>query len=253
MTLRRSLYGIYWWLEGRITPGLQYSQTIYEEVLKAQVEPGTEWLDLGCGRRLLPPWRQAEEAVLLRRAGLFVGTDLDLDSLKDNKVAQLRIMADAGQLPFRRESFNLVSANMVVEHLATPDRQLIEISRVVRPGGRIIFITPNADGFPTLLTRWFPDVLKRWGARLLEGRAGQDVFPAFYRLNTVEAVTRLAAQSGLRIVKIDLICSTAQFAQVPPLAALELCWIRLMRASPALTRFRPVLIAVLEKPATGEN
>lgn len=248
MSLRLSLFKIYWWLEGHLVPGLQFSQYTYEQVLMSQVGSDIEWLDLGCGRRLLPKWRQAHEADLLRRARRFVGTDLDLDSLKDNTAAQLRIMAEAGQLPFREDSFDLVSANMVVEHLEMPDQQFLEISRVVKESGRIVFITPNAAGFPTLLTRWFPDGMKRWGARVLEGRAGKDVFPTHYRLNSVDAIARMAARLGLKVVNIDLVSTSAMFALVPPLAIVELLWIRLAREIPSLARFRPVLIAVLEKP-----
>ena len=200
MTARGWLYKVYWWLERHITPGLKFSQYSYEEALTEEVHPGLRWLDLGCGRRLLPAWRQSEEAELIRGVGLLVGTDPDLMSLKDNRTTRSRVVSDAGNLPFKSESFDLVSANMVVEHLAAPDTQFVEIARIIRGKGRIIFITPNSLGFPTVVTRWFPNVVKRTAAKVLEQRAGQDVFPTYYRLNSARAIREMATRVGLKVV-----------------------------------------------------
>jgi 2-polyprenyl-3-methyl-5-hydroxy-6-metoxy-1,4-benzoquinol methylase len=50
---------------------------------------------------------------------------------------------DGFQIPFPDESFEVVTLFDVLEHLTQPHRQLGELRRVLRPGGRLIFQTPN--------------------------------------------------------------------------------------------------------------
>ncbi|HUP01663.1 MAG TPA: methyltransferase domain-containing protein [Gemmatimonadota bacterium] len=46
--------------------------------------------------------------------------------------------ADARQLPFAEDAFDLVVSNSLLHHLADPTAVLDEIARVVRPGGRVL-------------------------------------------------------------------------------------------------------------------
>ena len=54
---RLKLYRLYWRAERLIAPGIKYSQEEYEEELFRRLKPDVTWLDLGCGRSLLPSWR----------------------------------------------------------------------------------------------------------------------------------------------------------------------------------------------------
>ena len=246
MSLRRRLLQVYWAMERRIVPGLEYSQHEYEKRLLERIPHGARWLDLGCGRRLLPEWRSASERTLVQRPSQFVGIDVDLDSLHDNKVAHYKVFGVAQHLPFAPESFDVVTANMVVEHLEDPAGTFREVRRVLSPGGLFFFHTPNSAAFPTALSRRLPDPLKRGAARILDGRSGKDVFHTYYRANTAGDVTRLAQASGLSIVEISLVSSTALFSIVPPLAFLELLYLRSLRSEERRER-RSNLIAVLSR------
>jgi hypothetical protein len=48
MRLRSKLYSLYLFFQRRITPKLQFSQYLYQQVLEQSVQPETEWLDVGC-------------------------------------------------------------------------------------------------------------------------------------------------------------------------------------------------------------
>ena len=46
--------------------------------------------------------------------------------------------------PFKNESYDLIFAGEIIEHLINPDQFLSEINRILKPGGLFIGSTPNA-------------------------------------------------------------------------------------------------------------
>ncbi|MCK4414010.1 MAG: class I SAM-dependent methyltransferase [Candidatus Eisenbacteria sp.] len=245
--MQRASLERYWRLQNRLVPGLRYSQRVYEDLLRTSQPRCLDWLDLGCGHQLLPPWRQAEESELVSAARLVIGLDYDLQSLRRHRTIRARVRGDIGRLPFADESFDLVTSNMVGEHLAEPARALRETSRVMRRRGRLILHTPNLIGYSTLMARLLPQAIKNVLVRRLEGREEEDVFPALYRMNTPRRIRQLAESTGLRVVDLRLICSQAKFATFAPLALLELLWIRLLIMR-GMKPLRTNILAILEKP-----
>jgi ubiquinone/menaquinone biosynthesis C-methylase UbiE len=101
-------------------------------------------LDLGCGMG-------SALFAMARRAGLAIGLDI---LLSDLLLAKKRF-ADAGignvafvcgsatELPFADESFDLLNATDVVEHMPDQREFLSEARRVMRPGACFFFNSPN--------------------------------------------------------------------------------------------------------------
>jgi SAM-dependent methyltransferase len=237
---------LYWWMEPKLAPGVRYAQATFEEALFATVTTGCAWLDLGCGHTLLPEWRAAAERSLTQRPAVLVGLDPEHAALRDHRAIRLLVCGNGLTLPFPDGVFDLVTANMVVEHLPDPLAQFREVARVLKPGGRFLFHTPNATGYPTLLARSVPDAVRGVGARLFERRAERDRFPTFYRANTPARIQELAAAAGFPTSRIELIRSDAMFAAIPPLAVAELLFLRAL-GSERLSWLRPNLIATLTK------
>jgi SAM-dependent methyltransferase len=241
------MWKTYWWLERRLAPGVRFAQAEFEDRLVALVRSGDDWLDIGCGHTLLPEWRDSAERELIGRVRTLVGLDPESRSLQKHRSIRLLICGDAAHLPFADEAFDIVTANMVVEHLPEPDKQFREVARVLKPRGCFVFHTPNANGYPTLMARALPDRLRGLGARVLEGRGSGDRFPTFYRANTPAAIQEASRNSGLVPESVQLVRSNAMFPTIPPVAALELLFLRML-AAPRMAGLRPNLIAVLRKP-----
>jgi ubiquinone/menaquinone biosynthesis C-methylase UbiE len=248
--MRTRLYKLYWKMRDMIAPRLTHSQHLYEEVLKGHVRNDTMWLDLGCGHQVLPFWREQQEKDLVGNCGTIVGMDFDLPSLQKHRSISLRVRGDINTLPFKDSSFDLVTANMVVEHLATPAIQFREISRILKPGGIFLFHTPNATGYPTLLNKLAPEMLKHRLIYLLDGREENDVFETHYSANTENQIANLAQASGFQVERIRMTVSDAIFALVLPLAVAELVFIRVLMTD-RLKNWRTDIISVLKKD-TGE-
>lgn len=243
---RARLYEIYWTLRRVIAPQLRYAQNHYEDILKRYVHPDMRWLEIGCGHSILPPWRAAEEDRLVKRCEYLVGIDYDLGSLKAHARISRKLRGDIARLPFREESFDLATANMVVEHLDNPAVQFREIGRVLKPKGVFLFHTPNAYGYGVLATRLVPESLKTRLIAILEGRQEHDVFETHYAANTEQQIRDLAAKNGFEVIDMELVTTDAIFAIVPPLAVFELLWLRLLMTE-RLRSLRTNLIVALRK------
>lgn len=252
MPLRPTSFKVYGALEKVITPGLKYSQSLYEEVLNSYVNGDTDWLDVGCGHHVLPLWRAEQEMSLIARCRKVVGIDGSLESLKKHRSIGIRVLGTISHLPFRDDSFDLVTANMVVEHLDAPETQFREIARILKPGGLFILHTPNCLGYSTMIARMIPELVKKRLIRLLSARDEADVFKTFYRVNTPKQVEQFAAMTGFDVRELRMIVTSANLVIVPPLVIFELMWIRVLMTRP-FKRLRTNIIGVLQKrqPATA--
>ena len=240
-------YRLYWQAEKVLTPGLRYSQYSYEDVLSSLVNPCTVWLDVGCGYQVLPGWRCKTETELVNRAAYVAGVDMDVPAMRKHRTIKNTWIGSAETLPFPDASFNLITANMVVEHLADPSRAFTEIGRVLTPDGIFLFHTPNVEGYVHRVNQHLPKGMKRLAAKLLDGRDADDVYPTHYRCNSEQAILRVAASSGLGVKEIRFVPSTAIFARVLPLAACELLWIRATMHE-SRYRQRTNILGLLSKP-----
>jgi ubiquinone/menaquinone biosynthesis C-methylase UbiE len=231
-----------------IVPSLKYSQLLYEEVLFEHSKGKKTWLDLGCGRELLPSWRREQEDELVGRPRMLVGLDYDLASLKDNHSLHIKVKGDVICLPFRDAQFDLVTANMVFEHLREPQAQLKEIFRILKPGGKLVFHTPNVHGYGPVLAKLLPESLKDQLIWYLQRRKPEDVFPTYYRINAAKDIKHIACETGFELTSLRLIVSTPLFIMVPPLLLLELLLIRFLMSDVGRP-FRSNIIAILKKPS----
>jgi SAM-dependent methyltransferase len=157
----------------------------------------------------------------VKTARRFVGVDTDA-AMRDHPLLHLRVKALGGTLPFRDGSFDLVTANMVAEHLPDPRSVLRDVRRVLRPGGHFVFHTPNYLYYLIFIASLTPDFLKKWLILKLEKRVAADVFPTFYRINTERRVRELAAETGFRVERLLTVGAGGSFLFLGPVGHAEL-------------------------------
>ena len=246
MDIRKVFFKIYWKIEGVIAPALTHSQNLYKDILAFYVNPSIRWLDLGCGHKILSSWLSLQEKYLVDNCKMIVGIDYDLHSLKNHKNLSLKVKGTISKLPFKSNFFDLVTANMVVEHLDNPDAQFKEIWRILKKNGILIFHTPNILGYSTMIGKLVPNIFKNRFIYIFEGRKEEDVFDTYYKVNSIKAINTLAKKTRFKVEKIEMVNSSAQFVIIPPLVFLELIWIRILMIK-TLKSLRPYIIAVLRK------
>jgi SAM-dependent methyltransferase len=239
-------FQFYWKMQKRIVPGLRNSQYLYYDILRGLLQRNTRWLEVGCGHQFFPSWMKVDERQLVQGVALAAGIDPDFASLKQHKTLSLGVLADVRKTPFRDAAFNLVTANMVVEHLADPRLALAEIHRILEPGGLFVFHTPNYWNVAVFVADKVPQTLKNRIVEFLENRKEEDIYPTHYRINTLPDVQRLAAASGFEVAQLRLTNSSAETVMLGPVVVLELLYMRLLELS-GLARFRSNIVTVLRK------
>lgn len=159
--------------------------------IDALLQPGMTLLDAGCGRTpsLLTRYRG--------RAGRLIGVDL---VTFDGTIEGIELLnEDLAHLSVASGSVDLIVSRSVMEHLAEPQHVYAEMARILKPGGRFVFITANLWDYASLISLLLPNRWHPWLVSRLEGREEEDVFPIHYRTNTRRAVERLAKEAGFEI------------------------------------------------------
>jgi SAM-dependent methyltransferase len=187
-------------------PGWRTSGELLESCVRSHLHPRVAVLDLGCGRGGVMDlyWRDVR---------LAVGADGDRSSLLDRPSGMRCVWSRAETLPFADETFDLVVAVWLLEHLPDPAAVWKELARVLvsaspsRPGGHVVFVTPNVRHplvWCNRLSRIAPALQRRLIPRLY-GRLAADTFPVHYHANSSAGLRALAAAHGFQVRSLEAV------------------------------------------------
>jgi SAM-dependent methyltransferase len=223
----------------RLRPGWRDCLNLYRALVASNLPASARVLDLGCGNA---GWLQDE----LAPARLAAGADPDLDSLRRSTSHRDRLACLAEHLPLTERSLDLVVSAFVFEHLERPAEVAAELARVLRPGGRLVFLTPNSWNYNAWLIRLVPNRLHDHFTTRLYGRMEHDTYPVRYRLNSPRRVDRVLVAAGFRACQLVLNGDPTYISFNRPLFNLARGLERLMDLGP-LQRTRAHMIGVYER------
>lgn len=111
-------------------------------------------LDAGCGKGRFARVLQEQNP-----EARIVALDLALAMLEHAKPPLRPCCGTLTQYPFRDESFDFVYATESLEHAVDIDKAIAELTRVLRPGGKLVIIDKNAEHWGRFKTpaweQWF--------------------------------------------------------------------------------------------------
>lgn len=187
-------------------PDYVFSNDLFESLIKGSLQQDSVWIDAGCGNNglvyefsgIAPLGTGIDEVVhpeMLTSADRFINTSLE-------------------KIPFEDNSVDLISANMVVEHIVNIDRVLKEFHRILKPGGKFIFRTTNKN-YPTLFFgNLLPKRLKDKIIFRIFGVRSHDIFVTTYPANTLGKIRKVFASGGFNI---DLLIAVEDLHMFNPL------------------------------------
>jgi 2-polyprenyl-3-methyl-5-hydroxy-6-metoxy-1,4-benzoquinol methylase len=152
------------------------------DVMYLKSKPGGRLLDFGCG--------SGDSIEHLASLGWQVeGVDFDELAVRAARERGLKVRAGTlEQQSYPEASFDAVIMSHVIEHLHEPLRSLRECNRVLKPGGRLVILTPNTGSLGHLYFK------RAW--------VGLDP-PRHLQLFTLSSLRGLAAKAGFRELEVS--------------------------------------------------
>lgn len=181
----------------QIKPGWQDCLQLYIGVVDGLVAKNSKILDIGCGHGGLM------ESVYKKTAFTY-GIDPDKRALDKNKIIKHKHCGTVESMPYADSFFDVVVSAFVLEHLEDPTKAFTEIHRVLKPGGRVVFLTPNARNYNVWIIRLIPEHFHDFFTRKLYGRQEHDTFSKFYRINSAKQIKSILSPIGFKEEKLLL-------------------------------------------------
>ena len=162
-----------------INPFYFVRKRIYNSVKHYAPELKGNLLDFGCGRK---PYRD------LFNVACYTGLDIEQDG-HDHTNEPVDVFYDGKIIPFEANYFDSCFSSQVFEHVFEPDESLKEIHRVLKPGGKGLFIVPfvwDEHEIPFDYARYssfgFEYLLKKNGFRIIKHEKDSHFFEVLVQL-----------------------------------------------------------------------
>jgi len=169
--------------------------------VNALLGPNAVVADIGCGRGEYqedPVTTRRNLRILKGKAAKIIGLDVDPVAETNPFIDEFHLVKD-NAWSLADQSVDLIVCDNVVEHMLDPEKFFSECSRVLKKGGTLCIRTPNAWNYIGIASRLVPNKLH---TRVLsfaqESRKAQDVFPTYYRCNSITTMRAMMKKYGFR-------------------------------------------------------
>lgn len=223
----------------RMKPGYRPALEVYLDLMNPLVGTQTRVLDAGCGPGGLVTQHEGV-------ARLVVGTDRYASHFQEPAEVANLVESDIGVLPFASDSLDLITCSWVLEHLEAPEAVFAEFYRTLRPGGALVFITPNARNYTVWLRRLIPNSVSKPIVKAIYGRDEDFINPTYYRANSFRQIDSALTAAGF-------VCERFEHVSDPTYLAINELMFRLATLlERAIDRFAPStrvhLVGLYRKP-----
>jgi SAM-dependent methyltransferase len=226
----------------RSRPGWRDGTTEFHGVCRENATPGAKILEVGAG-----PTNPT--SAFLASLGELYGIDVSQE-VNGNEHLSKSAVIERGRFPLPDEAFDLVVSNYVVEHVADPGEHLAEIRRVLKPGCRYVFRTPNLFHYVAIVSRFTPHRFHTLAANRLRAfdPDQHEPWPTVYAMNTPAAVRRHARGASFDVERLDLVEKEPSYGMYARgLFLTFMAYERLVNASSRLSPLRANMFVVLRK------
>ncbi len=225
-----------------INKNWQDSVTLYRGVVSAAIFPGATVLEAGCGFSTM-------FAAEYKRAGKVIGVDIDAEFLARNELVDQKIVSDLASLPeLQDNSVDVIMSSWVLEHLENPAAVFAEIRRILKPGGKFIFLTPNLLNYVVFLNQILPDFIRMFVVNRMSENLITHPMRVWYRANTVYRLSKLTKNNNLELSQLTLNGDPTYVAISKPFFYLGVV-IESLLSLPLLRKMRVHIIATVTKAA----
>ena len=142
-----------------------------------------------------------------------MGIDLD-PRVETYPLLHRGICCNVASVPVEDNYSDAIFGRYLLEQISDPSEFLTETYRILRPGGRFIFLTPNKWHYGSLSARLTPQWLHEWYNMRLRGRSKVDTFPTTYLLNAAKSLRRQLFAAGFEDETLIM----------PEICPVYLCW-----------------------------
>jgi ubiquinone/menaquinone biosynthesis C-methylase UbiE len=224
-----------------LNPHWNDSVSIYKSLVRENINKQSIVLEAGCGFSDL--FREEYE-----RAKRVIGVDISEEFLKMNNVVDEKIVSDLESIPqVNDSSIDLIISSWVFEHLKHPEKVFKEFGRVLKRGGKVIFLTPNSWNYVVFLNRIIPESLREFIVGRMSKNLVTDPMLAYYRANSKVKIKKLARISGLKVEEFVL-NGDPTYVAINKLFFYMGVLVEFFLNLPFLRNFRVHLTGVLKKP-----
>lgn len=218
-----------------------YQESLRKEVLSSPLPAQAKVLNIACEYDLVPAFLRndiSEQQVY--------GIEINEEIIKQNK--QIRYCnVDRDAFPFQNDQFDLILSIFGIEHFKT-SHVFSEAYRVLKPGGRFVFIVPNIFYPMFLINRLLGEGFARFYYRHMV-RSSYVPHRAYYRFNSVGKINRLSKHVGF--TKTDVLMlgpsNVLSYVRRYPWAKRLVIGFERFLTNRILCRFKPYIIVTLEK------
>ncbi|MCK9368714.1 class I SAM-dependent methyltransferase [Candidatus Dojkabacteria bacterium] len=179
----------------KIKPKWLDSSSIYKGLINKYLKKDGRVLDIGCGHGTLLKDVYAKTLYTY-------GIDPDKEALAKNTFIKNKKVGFVEELPYQDKFFDVVVCAWVLEHLKSPETAFKEIYRVLKPGGKAIFLTPNTRNFNVWIIKAVPEKFHEFFTTRLYGRQENDTYPKFYRINSENKMIKILEPIGFQKTEI---------------------------------------------------